>query len=179
MVRLDKNRYALRSYEQKVDKSSVHQENVREVVLQLEDGEVEVPTEAGEDRVGNAVGARRPAMVISHGCEIDKKTDHPMVTLAQVRDLSEVHDDDQDAVRSYDNKRTFYLPENEFLAGEHYADLRFLTTVRQDVVDELDRIASMNLEGCQLLHFQLFRFQARKRLPEDWHTWPDEDEETE
>jgi hypothetical protein len=37
----------------------------------------------------------------------------------------------------------------------------------------------MNGDGRRLLHFQLFRFIARKRLPEGWEGWVDEAEEEE
>lgn len=178
MVRLDTNRYALKPAKPaERDPSKPEQENVREVVLELGEDEVEVPPEPGDDRWGNAIGARRPGIVISHGCEIDKATEFPMVTVAQVRDLAGVHEDDRDAIRTNENKRAFYLPASEQLGGEHYVDFRYLTTIRRDVIDQLERVASMNLEGRQLLHFQWFRFFARKRLPDGWESWPDEVEE--
>src|SRR4051794_4176890 len=98
MVKLNKNQYALRPAKPKdMDvESSVNQENVREMVLELEAGDKDLSAGAGEDRFGNAVGARRLGMVISHGCEIDKETEFPMVTMVQVKPLSGVHADDQE-----------------------------------------------------------------------------------
>ena len=88
-----------------------------------------------------------------------------------------MHEDDRENIVSYEQKRAFYLPQGGQLEGDHYADLRYITTIRQDQVAELPPVASMNEEGRRLLQFQLFRFFARMRLPEGWTTWTDEAEE--
>ena len=178
MARLAENHYALRhQLPAGTDVGVGRQANVREVVLDLEAGERDLPPDEGEDRIGNAFGARRLGLVLTHGCEIDKMTENPMVTVAQVRELSGVHDDDRDSIRTYEQKRAFYLPPSEHLRDEHYADFRFLTTIRCNQVEQLGKLASMNEDGRRLLHFQLFRFFARKLLPPGWETWADEAEE--
>jgi rRNA-processing protein FCF1 len=153
-----------------VKPEAVAQANVREVA----------ETE-GEDAFGNAVGARRLGMVISHDCELDKTGAKRYVLMAQIRPLSGVSSDKaRESIRDYDQKRTLYIPENGYLEGEQFVDLRMLTTLRRDeVVDQLKRVASLNEDGRHLLRFQLFRYLARKRLPDDWVTWPDESEEDE
>jgi hypothetical protein len=178
MVKLEGNTYKLvpaKSVDHPPKKIS--QENVREVVLDLDEGEEDHPVPEGEDRLGNAVGARRLGMVLSHGCELDKKPEHPMVSMMQVRPLAPLPSEVQDGIRSYGQKRTFYLPPNDSLPEEHWVDFRFVTTIRRDVIDELPRIASMNEDGRDLLHYQLFRFYARKRLPDEFLEWSLESEE--
>lgn len=168
LVKEAKNKYRLATkLPQAVNPEDVGQANVREVL------DVE-----GEDPLGNAVGARRYGMVISHDCELDKTGSKRYVLVAQVRPLGGVPEDRRDSIRDYDQKRTLFIPPNGFLPGEQFADLRMLTTLRRDeVVDQLERVASLNEDGRLLLRFQLFRYFARKRLPDDWVTWPDEAEE--
>ena len=180
MVKLENNLYALRPAKQIAKPpASVDQENVREFVLELEDGEQDLPVPEDEDRFGNAVGARRLGIVLSHGCELDKTPQYPIVTMAQVRPLAPLPREVQGGVRDYSQKRTLYLPAGKVLTTEHFADFRQLTTVRRDVVDDLPKVASMNEDGQRLLQFQLFRFFLRKRLPDGWESWPDEAEDDE
>jgi hypothetical protein len=136
-------------------------------------------TDTEEDPLGTAAGGRRPGMIISHGCEIDKESANATVLVAQVRLLADVHEDDRPAIVSYANKRTFYLPPSRQLEGERYVDLRLITTVRQALFHEgdLQRAAALDVDGQRALQAQLFRFFARKRLIDDWATWPDEHEE--
>jgi hypothetical protein len=184
LVRLDRNSYAIRRHKPDAfDEGRVQQQNVREVVLDLADGEQDLEPMDGGDRFGNAVGARRLGLVIDHGCELDKPDEPRVVHLAQVKPLDGVHEDDRESIVTYHQKRMFFLPESDALpedhAHDHYADFRFITTLTRDVVDELPKIASMNEDGRKLLHFQLYRFFARKRLPDGWEDWLDEAEDDE
>src|SRR5690242_421148 len=152
-----------------VDETKFVQANVREIVA----------TE-GEDAWGNAYGGRRYGIVISHDCELDKPGEKRYVQTALIRPLSGVPERFRDSIRDYRQKRALYLPPNAFLEGENFADLRMITTLRRaEVIDQLKRVAKMNEDGRVLLHFQLFRFYARKRLPNGWEDWPDEAEEEE
>jgi hypothetical protein len=136
----------------------------------------EVEHEA-KDPFGNAVGARRPGLVISHDCELDKTSGTPTVLVAQVRRLENMLDEDMDRIRAFREKRAFYLPPCDHLEGENFADLRVITTlVREDVIDQLDVAASLDEEGVEDLQAQLFRFFVRKRLPDEWIDWPREAE---
>jgi hypothetical protein len=178
MVRLDQNTYAIRRQKpQAFDETRRQQQNVREVVLDLTEGERDMPPMDGGDRFGNAVGARRFGLVIDHGCEVDKEDEPRVAHVAQVKPLQGVHEDDRESITSYHQKRMFYLPASGPLGEDHYADFRFITTLTRGAVDELGKIASMNDDGRLLLHYQLFRFFARKRLPDGWTEWPDEAEE--
>lgn len=93
-----------------------------------------------------------------------------------IREIALVHPDDQEAIRTYDEKLTLYLPKNEFLGDETYVDFRIITTVKADALTGLKRVASLNDDGRLLLRAQLFRFYARKRLPDERVDWLDEGE---
>jgi hypothetical protein len=182
MVRVDDNVYALRRTRPgkppaEINPERSHQQNVRELVLDLAEGERERPARDGGDRFGNAVGARRLGMIVDHGCALDDENEPEMVHFAVVRELDDVPEEHRDAIRSYDQKRTFYLPSSDVLLDEHYADFRFITTVRRELVDVYERVCSLSDEGRLALKGQLVRFWARKRLPDGWWDWPDEHEE--
>jgi len=124
----------------------------------------------------NATEVRSAAVVLTHDCEIDKDdTNRAIVLAALVRSLSDIRDKDRDGIRQYTRHRAFYLPENNYLDGEHYIDLRRLTTIRRDNLEELKRLASMNEDGRLMLREHLFRFFARRVLPETWQEWETEE----
>jgi hypothetical protein len=134
---------------------------------------------AVEDEMGNAVGARRVGIVLSHGCEIDKNElgDKHYVQTALVRPLQAVHEEHRDDIRSNRAKRAFYLPETEHLEGEHFADLRRITTMRrEEVAQQLNRLASLNEDGQHELQAQLFKFFTRRKLPPEWTSWIEDTE---
>jgi hypothetical protein len=165
MVKTGDNAYALRRNRP----PSLHPERVAQV-----NAREELIGPDGEDPLGNAVGARRFGMVISHGCEIDKETEHRSVLVAQVRPLRHVTAN-ADSIRSYDQKRTFYLPESAFLGEEAYVDFRAVTTLRiEGVVEDLRRVASLDEDSRMELQQQLFRFFVRRRLPPGWIEWVEE-----
>lgn len=177
MVRTGNNTYKLVRAEQKPDELDAerrHQQNVRELVLQFEEGEEDLPPRDAGDRFGNAVGARRLGMIVDHGCSLDEAADPAMVHIAVVRQLADVPVGDRDSIVSYDQKRTFYLPGSEALPEEHYVDFKFITTIKRELVDSFDRVASLNEDGRTALKGQLVRFWVRKRLPDGWWEWPDE-----
>jgi hypothetical protein len=162
-----KGKFHLKNSPPSAAQAMAAQTNVRETV------EVE-----GLDSFGNAVGARRPAIVLSHDCELDKEGAKRYVLVAQVRPLVDVPDAHRDSIRHLAQKRALYLPPTDHLPGEYFADFRSVTTLRRhEVADKLRRVASLNEEGRELLQFQLFRFFVRKRLPGDWVDWTPEAEE--
>jgi hypothetical protein len=165
LIQEEKNRFVLRhTLPASGSDERVGQMNVRETV------EWE-----GEDAFGNAWGARRPGLVLSHGCELDKPGTKRYVLLAQVRPLEQVADEHKESIRTFHQKRAFYLPSTEHLDGEQFADLRMITTLRRsEVVDTLDRVATLNDHGVLHLQAHLFRFFVRRRLPDDWTTWPED-----
>jgi hypothetical protein len=180
MVRTGKNTYKLAPAHRKpdeLDPEQPHQQNVRELVLELDDDESDLPPDDGGDRFGNAVGARRLGIVLDHGCELDEQADPQMVHVAVVRELSRVPEVHRESIRSYDQKRTFFLPASDALREDHYVDFRFVTTVRRALLDSFERVASLSEDGRTALKGQLVRFWTRKRLPDGWWEWPDEAEE--
>ena len=167
MVKVDKNKYELRPRPpRELDTTKDHQANVREASAIADP----------EDPFGNALGFRRSAVVLSHDCELDKLSDRPTVLVALVREMRLVHADDQTRIREYDEKRTFFLPQGEYLAEDSFIDFRVITTIRREELENLRRVASLNEDGRVALRAQLFRFFARRALPPEWRDWPEETE---
>jgi len=125
---------------------------------------------------GTAMAVRRPAILLSHECEIDKDHKRATVLMALVRSLERVREEDRDGIRQYTRHRAFYLPANEYLEGENYADLRVVTTFRRDALESLKRLATVDDDGRRMLREHLFRFFTRRFLPDDWPTWPSDEE---
>jgi hypothetical protein len=127
-----------------------------------------------KEHPANAVAARRFGLVLTHDCEIDKDTTRASFLLVQVRPISAVHADDRSGFENYTRHRAFYLPPGDYLPEGHYADLRVITTLRQDLASVLERVASMNEDGRRMLREHIFRFFTRRYLPADWMTWEED-----
>jgi hypothetical protein len=167
MVKVDNNRFELRKKPPgTLEIRNDHQANVREASSDAD----------SEDPFGNAIGFRRFAVVLSHDCEIDKMVERATVLVALVRELSVAHEDDRPRIRDYSEKRAFYLPSGRYLETESFIDLRVITTIRGQELEKLERIASMNEDGCMAMRAQLFRFFTRRKLPSEWASWPQEAE---
>lgn len=151
MVRLDADRYRLQAA--KPDSFDVDREHA-----------------------ATATAVRRMGLVLTHDCEIDKAAARASALIALVRALTGVPEEHRAGFREYTRHRAFYLPESRYLPGEHYADLRAVTTVRRAALDSLQRRASMTEDGRRMLREQLFRFFTRRYLPSGWTEWPEDQE---
>lgn len=127
------------------------------------------------EHAATAMAIRRPAIVITHDCEIDKPHSRATLLMASVRPLAKIRKEDREGFRDNTRHRAFYLPETPYLTGENYADLRTVTTVRRDVLETLQKLASMGEDGRRMLREQLFRFFTRRFLPDDWTAWPNDE----
>jgi hypothetical protein len=120
----------------------------------------------------NAIAVRRAGLLLSHDCEIDKNPRRATALIAVVRPLEGVPEQHRDGFRANTRHRAFYLgAPDELDRDEHYADLRLVTTIRRDALEELARLASMNEDGRRMLREQIFRFYTRRFLPDDWTDW--------
>ena len=148
-------------------------------MVRLSDVRYEVRPEPQHDPAkkhqANAVGLWAPAIVLSHDCEIDKNPKRATLLLALARPLDGVPDDAREGFRNNTRQRAFYLGAPEQLDGaEYYADLRIITTIRRVAFDDLDRVATINEDGRRMLREHLFRFFARRVLPEEWLGWQED-----
>jgi hypothetical protein len=126
----------------------------------------------------NAVEARSFALLLTHDCEIDKNARRALAQLSLIRPLRvpDIPEEHIGGFRDNTRHRAFYLPPNDFLVGENYADLRRTTAIRVDALMEFERLASMNEDGRRMLREQLFRFFTRRYLPDAWVDWPEDAE---
>jgi hypothetical protein len=131
-----------------------------------------------EDRAhqGNVLEMRKPGVILTHDCEIDKEPTRATLLVGAVRPIAAVNEADREGFRSNTRHRALYLPESPpHLPEESYLDLRCITVLRRDALEQCARVASMNEDGRRLLREQLFRFFTRRYLPDGWVAWPEED----
>jgi hypothetical protein len=103
------------------------------------------------------------AMLLTHGCEIDKDKKHRLVAL--VRPLGMVPLPDCDTIRNNQKFSYFHLPADPVRRIEEgYVDFRRLTCVAPELLDQRPRLASLTDESVAALGAQLFRFLTRRDL---------------
>src|SRR6202142_4551543 len=63
------------------------------------------------EHAATAMAIRRPAIVITHDCEIDKPHSRATLLMASVRPLAKIRKEDREGFRDNTRHRAFYLPE--------------------------------------------------------------------
>jgi hypothetical protein len=114
-----------------------------------------------------ATGSVRAALVISHGCELDKMEGNPRrhrVLLAPVFPIDSVENEHRQQILSQSNRALLPLPQVPTL-GTCYADLRSIFASARASVDAAVRLASMTTRSELRLHAQLVAFLLRKEAP--------------
>jgi hypothetical protein len=97
------------------------------------------------------------AMLLTHGCEIDKDKKHRLVAL--IRPMSkDWNEENRTVVKEGRDFSLFYLPPGEGQLAESYVDFRRICTVAPRWVDSTNRLASLSEEARKAMLFQLFRF---------------------
>jgi len=109
-----------------------------------------------------ASGRVGTAMLLSHGCEIDKQN-NKRLTFVSVSRLSDLPPVDQERVAARQTVAMLYLP-NVPSVGDAYADFRLISIVARETVNKKQRIASMQPEAQVWVHGHLFEFFVRKKL---------------
>ncbi len=134
------------------------------IVYELEElAEGMLPTTPEEGSLVPAHCQVTRAILLTHGCEIDKDKKHR--TVALIRPLPESMPA-QDRATIQQNKRFpfFYLPAGGDQLPESYVDFRRLCTVLPQWTDSATRLASLTDTARQALLLQFFRFLARVEL---------------
>jgi hypothetical protein len=103
------------------------------------------------------------AMLLSHGCEIDKDKKHRLIVL--IRPVpANMPEQDRTVIREARNYSYFYLPAGEGPLTESYVDFRRIGTVAPQWVDSATRLASLTEVARQAMLLQFFRFLSRVEL---------------
>ena len=128
---------------------------------------VELPAwHPDNDGIGQFIAAGKRfehLIVISHGCDIDKGADKP-VLVAPVIPISVLPTAAQVAVRTRQKFAAFYLPPWVEEGPEHYVDLRLISTVKKKRLSVGMRTFAMTGDAIKLLHLQLIGFFVRKEF---------------
>ena len=107
-----------------------------------------------------ACGPTRAAMIINHGCDIDKPTNRRLIAVPLAL-LDEIPKDQRDVVQSQGAIAQFYLPDVPGL-GDCVADFRIMSSIPTEVIASAERQASMTTEARALLGARLLEFFLRK-----------------
>jgi len=109
-----------------------------------------------------AEGRQCDVLVVSHGCEIDKKDSKKRILVAPVGTADRLSTS-RNAVFEQREHALFPLPEVPQL-GDCYADLRLIHPVDLGFLRPENRLASMTEDGMVRLQAQLIGFFTRKDL---------------
>jgi hypothetical protein len=82
------------------------------------------------------------AIVVTHGCQLDKKEKKGRVTLAPVAQIANAKEEDRDNIMAGLRIALAPLPGIDGL-GDCYADLRGMVAFDRKVIDQLTRVATM------------------------------------
>lgn len=118
-----------------------------------------------EGELGVASVQMTLGMVISHGCDVDKR-DSKNWLIAMIRRLAVLSEDDWPAIRDGTQKRAFYLPAYGDHIPEGYVDFRRITCIQKQPLEELNRIVGLTDEAVEDLHWHMFRFITRREIAE-------------
>lgn len=105
-------------------------------------------------------GAEAPVLVVSHSCDLDKHERRGRVLVAPMRSVEALTPDVRASVMNQERIALMPLPDVPGL-GSHYADLRLISPLPIELINEDVRIASMSTEGLERLQVQLVKFFTR------------------
>jgi hypothetical protein len=128
----------------------------------------EPPPDGGRGWLVTQAGVDLGAL-LTHECVFDKPDGYPL-TFARVMPLSRERSERlRDQIRQGQQRASFYLPDQGYLAEDSYIDFRFTTVLPAAHVRELRKIASLTREA---------RFALRESIARFW-TRPGDDREDE
>ena len=142
-------------------KATLPKKKIGYEIEELPEGSVPV-TPAGGGLVPATCHVTR-AMLLTHGCEIDKDNKHRLVAL--IRPMPKDWDEEnRTIVKEGRDLSFFYLPPGEGQLAESYVDFRRICTVAPQWVDSTTRLGSLSELARQAMLLQFFRFLARVEL---------------
>lgn len=119
-----------------------------------------LPTTPAEGTLVPATCQVTRAMLLTHGCEIDKDKKHRLIAL--IRPLPKAWgEENRKIVEEGRDYSFFYLPPGDGQLVESYVDFRRICTIAPPWVDSMSRLASLTEEARDAMLLQFFRFLAR------------------
>lgn len=123
-------------------------------------GWIEVDTPSGEFHA-LAKGKHYRAIILSHGCQIDKPNKNVKVQLAPIAPLSVLPEKEREFTLAQKNRKQLPLPLLPGV-GDSYADLQSILAIDVALLSACARIASMTPAGIKRLQMQLISFFTHK-----------------
>lgn len=142
-------------------KATLSKKRIEYEVDDLPDGAL--PMTPGEGILVPATCQVTRAILLTHGCEIDKDKKHRLVALIRPMPI-EWDDENRKIVKEGRDYSFFYLPPGEGKLVESYVDFRRITTVAPRWIDSMTRLASLTDPARQAMMLQLFRFLSRVEI---------------
>jgi hypothetical protein len=120
----------------------------------------------GKDGRSNylASGRTGAVLLLNHSCDIDKPQNRRLVCL-DVRAVDELNPDQREVVRSGRSRNQLFLPSVPTL-GDCFVDMRTLSVVPRDVINNATRVAVMTNTARHRLQAQVVEFFLRLDLDE-------------
>lgn len=125
-------------------------------------GWIDVPAPThGLDFFAQAKGKHSHALLLSHGCQIDKPNNNIRIQLAPIAPLANLTEAQRENTLSQKNKRQLPLQGIPGL-GDYYADLQTILSFDIVLLKDCKRLASMTPLGIKRLQLQLIAFFTHK-----------------
>lgn len=105
------------------------------------------------------------AVLLTHGCEVDKDKNHRVIAL--VRQFDGLNQDEQDNIRGNGKYACFHLPALTGKLPESYVDFRRISTVGLGWLSLHSRPTALSEVARQRMLLAMFRFFARLQLDDD------------
>jgi hypothetical protein len=117
----------------------------------------------------------RPAILLSHGCEIDKDKKHRIIAL--IRSMADLKEAEKNNIRSHGRRACFYLPQCGNDLPEGYVDFRRISTVTLEWLESRKRVKSLTEAARRQLLVAFFLFFSRIELTVESLPWAEERED--
>lgn len=121
--------------------------------------------------VNTTVGS---AILLSHGCEIDKDKKHRIIVL--VRTMANLQDEEKGHIRNHGRRACFYLPNSGTDIPEGYVDFRRVSTVSLEWLESKKRLKTLTEPARRRLLVAYFHFLSRIALEVDSLKWNEQDD---
>jgi hypothetical protein len=116
-----------------------------------------------------------PAILLSHGCEIDKDKKHRIIAL--IRSMGNLKEEEKNHIRSHGRRACFHLPQCGNDLPEGYVDFRRISTVTLEWLESKKRVKSLTEDARRQLLVGLFLFFSRIELSVESLPWTEEQED--
>lgn len=107
------------------------------------------------------------AILLTHGCEVDKDKNHRIIALVRQIEGASLNAEEMNTIRTNGKYACFHLPALDGKLPESYVDFRRISTVGLGWLSSHTRPTSLSEAARRKMLLAMFRFFARLQLDED------------